>query len=102
RVALPDAARPDEDDPAVVMFTSGTTGHPKGAVHSHRNLLAVIEYHRYIDAMGAVLGLSTARPRRYLLGLPLFHIASLHNLVLPRMTTGDTIVLDSGRFDVHR
>jgi Acyl-CoA synthetases (AMP-forming)/AMP-acid ligases II len=102
RVALPDVARPDEDDPAVVMFTSGTTGHPKGAVHSHRNLLAVIEYHRYIDAMAAVLGLSTARPRRYLLGLPLFHIATLHNLVLPRMTTGDTVVLDAGRFDADR
>jgi acyl-CoA synthetase (AMP-forming)/AMP-acid ligase II len=103
---LPDV-RPDEDEPAVVMYTSGTTGHPKGAVHSHRNLLAVIEYHRYTDAMAAKLaaafGMPTRPgPRRFLMSLPLFHIASLHNLALTRVTTGDTVVVDEGRFDVDR
>jgi acyl-CoA synthetase (AMP-forming)/AMP-acid ligase II len=98
---------PHQDAPAVVMYTSGTTGHPKGAVHSHRNLLAVIEYHRYTDAMAAAMaaafGLPTRTgPRRYLMSLPLFHIASLHNLVLPRLTTGDTVVIDEGRFEVDR
>jgi acyl-CoA synthetase (AMP-forming)/AMP-acid ligase II len=99
--------RPDEDDPAVIVYTSGTTGRPKGAVHSHRNLLAVIEYHRYTDAMAQ--GIATALgmparegPRKFLMSLPLFHIASLHNLALPRLTTGDAIVIDSGRFEVDR
>ena len=41
-------------------------------------------------------------PRRFLMSLPLFHIASLHNLALPRLATGDTIVIDAGRFDVDR
>jgi acyl-CoA synthetase (AMP-forming)/AMP-acid ligase II len=105
-VPLPDV-RPDEDDPAVVMYTSGTTGHPKGAVHSHRNLLAVIEYHRYTDAvadqMAAAFGMpARSGPRRFLMSLPLFHIASLHNLALTRVTTGDTVVIDDGRFDVDR
>ncbi|MFN2560993.1 MAG: class I adenylate-forming enzyme family protein [Jatrophihabitans sp.] len=98
---------PEQDSPAVVMYTSGTTGHPKGAVHSHRNLLAVIEYHRYTDAMAAQMAAAFGFParsgaRRYLMSLPLFHIASLHNLALPRLATGDTIVIDAGRFEVDR
>lgn len=106
RVPLPSVPA-GEDEPAVIMYTSGTTGHPKGAVHSHRNLLAVIEYHRYTDAVAAELaaafGLAARRgARRYLMSLPLFHIASLHNLVLPRLTTGDTVVIDAGRFEVDR
>jgi acyl-CoA synthetase (AMP-forming)/AMP-acid ligase II len=96
-----------EDDPAVIIYTSGTTGHPKGAVHSHRNLLAVTEYHRYADAIAARLATALGRPahptpRRFLMSLPLFHIASLHNLVIPRLATGDTVIIDSGRFDVDR
>jgi acyl-CoA synthetase (AMP-forming)/AMP-acid ligase II len=103
---LPDV-RPDEDSPAVVVYTSGTTGYPKGAVHSHRNLLSVIEYHRYTDAMAAAMAEAMGlpprgAPRRFLMSLPLFHIASLHNLVVPRLTTGDTVVVDEGRFDVDR
>jgi acyl-CoA synthetase (AMP-forming)/AMP-acid ligase II len=104
--ALPDV-RPAEDDPAVIVYTSGTTGHPKGATHSQRNLLAVTEYHRYTDAMAremaAAFGMPPPpSPRRFLMSLPLFHIASLHNCALPRLATGDTVVIDSGRFDVDQ
>ena len=102
----PSAALPrvhvDEDQPAVIMYTSGTTGYPKGAVHSHRNMLAVIDYHRLNDALAAAVLPPRDGPRRFLMSLPLFHIASLHNLVLPRLVTGDTVVIDSGRFEVER
>lgn len=97
-------ARPPvaEDDPAVIVYTSGTTGHPKGAVHSQRNLLSVVEYHLLNDALAAALGAGSDAPRRFLMSLPLFHIASLHNLALPRLASGDTVVVDAGRFDVER
>lgn len=102
---LPDTAVA-EDDPAVVLYTSGTSGRPKGATHSHRNLIAVIDHHRFNDALAAAFvgRVHDGAPmgRRFLLTSPLFHIASLHNLVLPRMATGDTAVLYRGAFDGER
>ncbi|GAA0237474.1 acyl-CoA synthetase [Actinomadura nitritigenes] len=97
---VPDAA---EDDPAVILYTSGTSGRPKGAVHSHRNLTSVIEYHRLNDALLTAFG-DPADPasRRYLLALPLFHIASLHNLAVPRLATGTAVVMHEGAFDVDK
>ncbi|MFE7327888.1 class I adenylate-forming enzyme family protein [Streptomyces sp. NPDC057565] len=103
--AHPEAPLPSadvaEDDPAVILYTSGTSGRPKGAVHTHRNLLAVIEYHRLNDALLQEFG-DPLPPldRVYLLTLPLFHIASLHNLAVPRLATGSRIALHQGAFDV--
>ncbi|MCA1004510.1 acyl--CoA ligase [Rhodococcus hoagii] len=95
-----------EDDPAVILYTSGTSGRPKGAVHSQRNLLAVIDYHRYSDALLAAFSGSAPSDGpsdlRYLLTSPLFHIASLHNLVVPRLATGSAVVLYQGSFDADR
>ncbi len=47
----PPPPRVVEDDPAVLLYTSGTSGDPKGALHSQRNILAVADYHRYSDAI---------------------------------------------------
>lgn len=92
-----------EDDPAVILYTSGTSGRPKGATHSHRNLCSVVEYHRLNDAILAAFGDPTdPRDRSYLMALPLFHIASLHNLAVPRLATGSKIALHEGGFDVDR
>jgi acyl-CoA synthetase (AMP-forming)/AMP-acid ligase II len=97
------ATEVDEDEPAVILYTSGTSGRPKGVVHSHRNLTSVVEYHRFSDAAAVVFG-STVDPaaKRYLLALPLFHIASLHNLAVPRLATGTAVVMHTGGFDVDR
>jgi acyl-CoA synthetase (AMP-forming)/AMP-acid ligase II len=105
--AYPDAPLPSadvaEDDPAVVLYTSGTSGHPKGATHSHRNLLSVVEYHRLNDAIQAAFGdPRDPRDRSYLLAMPLFHIASLHNLAVPRLATGSKVALHLGSFRVER
>ncbi len=90
-----------EDDPAVILFTSGTTGRPKGATHSHRNVLCALWYHLLNDAVAAEMG-APQSGRRFLLVTPLFHIAALHNLAVVRMAVGDTAVIHLGRFDVDR
>ncbi|WP_137723063.1 class I adenylate-forming enzyme family protein [Prescottella subtropica] len=97
----------DEDDASVILYTSGTSGRPKGALHSHRNLIAVADYHRFSDAIMAAFSgkpYDAALPSelRYLLTSPLFHIASLHNLVVPRAATGSAIVMHQGGFDVDK
>ncbi|TCN49822.1 acyl-CoA synthetase (AMP-forming)/AMP-acid ligase II [Rhodococcus sp. SMB37] len=91
----------DEDDPAVILFTSGTTGRAKGATHSHRNMIAAVDFHRFNDALAGELGQAPNR-RRFLLATPLFHIAALHNLAVPRLAFGDTAVISAGRFDIDR
>jgi malonyl-CoA/methylmalonyl-CoA synthetase len=62
-----DAVRPD--DPAIIGYTSGTTGVPKGAVLSHANLLASSESVR--------LAWRWTADDRLVLALPLFHIHGL-------------------------
>ncbi|TQK71972.1 MULTISPECIES: class I adenylate-forming enzyme family protein [unclassified Nocardioides] len=101
-VALP---QPDgeiaEDDPAVILFTSGTTGRAKGATHSHRNVIAAVWFHLLNDAIAAEMGFPQV-DRRFLLVTPLFHIAALHNLAVVRLVVGDTAVLHLGKFDIEQ
>jgi acyl-CoA synthetase (AMP-forming)/AMP-acid ligase II len=93
----------DEDDPAVIVYTSGTTGRAKGATHSHRNMIATVGYHRLMNAMSAAFRPDVPPSSgRWLLSMPLFHIASLHNLAVPRLATGETVVMTQGAFDPHR
>ncbi len=92
--ATPGGPWPDvpEHDPAFLMYTSGTTGRPKGAVLSHFNLL--------MNTMNMVVGMGFRDDdRRWLSGLPLFHIGGL-NGVLPYLLLGGTsVLLPSGQFD---
>lgn len=91
-----------EDDPAGILFTSGTTGRAKGATHSHRNFVAACWFHLLNDAIATEMGHPPQPGRRYLLISPLFHISSLHNLAVARLVTGDTAVIYRGRFEPER
>ncbi|WP_214367127.1 long-chain-fatty-acid--CoA ligase [Pseudonocardia sp. H11422] len=81
-----------DDSPAFIMYTSGTTGRPKGAVLTHRNLLL----HAFSQI--AHLGIG-ADDTVWLSGAPLFHIAGLAGMIPPLITGGRTIIPPSGGFD---
>ena len=92
-----------EDDPAVILFTSGTSGQPKGAVHTHRNLCSVLGFHRHNDVLAATFGDPVApQDKVYLLAMPLFHVGSLHNLAVARLGNGSTAAMHLGAFDPAR
>ena len=74
----------------LLVYTSGTTGEPKGAMHSQRGMLA------NIDIALAVQGLAAAD--RVLAVLPLFHVGGLCIQVLPALAVGAAIKLHT-RFD---
>jgi long-chain acyl-CoA synthetase len=95
---LPDAAPLDEDDPAVILYTSGTTGRAKGATHSHRNVLCLVQAQQHLAASRLPPGV-TLPPGRVLNSTPLFHVSGLHSGVVAGLASGSTTVWQPGRFD---
>lgn len=88
---------PDSD--ATIMYTSGTTGRPKGAVATHRNFMAFLMNMLYRTAMAAAAappaapGAAPAPPPATLLTFPLFHVGGLQSFLLPYTAFGGKIVL---------
>jgi acyl-CoA synthetase (AMP-forming)/AMP-acid ligase II len=84
---LPDVTI-DEDDPFVILFTSGTTGRSKGAVLTHRNN---IHWTQSIALRSAAYGAMAAETCE-IAALPLFHISGLNCQAISSVATGTKLV----------
>jgi len=106
----PDAALPDtpiaEDDPAVILFTSGTTGRPKGAVNTHRGIVAFVQM-LWFHGLRLILLAGErgqkpdpdAPPNCNLYNAPLFHLSGLYTGAVSMLASGVKTVWMKGRYD---
>ncbi|MCZ9880738.1 o-succinylbenzoate--CoA ligase [Arthrobacter sp. B2a2-09] len=81
------------DDGAMILYTSGTTGRPKGALLTHGNITW--------NCINVIVDFDFSSSDVALMISPMFHVASLDMGVLPTLLKGGTVVLES-RFDPQR
>lgn len=70
----------DENDTYAIMYTSGTTGRPKGVIHRHRDMVE--------QSLIVMNGTKVATEDVGLVTAPMFHCAELHCAFLPRVHMG--------------
>jgi acyl-CoA synthetase (AMP-forming)/AMP-acid ligase II len=95
---MPEVEESDEDAPAVILFTSGSTGMPKAVELSRRAVISnqqstLIRSNRLPDRLD-----DNAPQAVVLASTPLFHVGGLSNL-LTHFLTGGKVVFTEGRFD---
>jgi fatty-acyl-CoA synthase len=81
------------DDLCMIMYTSGTTGRPKGALLTHGNITW--------NSLNVVVDVDLTSDEVTLVSAPLFHTAALNMTCLPTLLKGGTAVLETS-FDAPR
>ena len=84
-----------EDSAAVILFTSGTTGRPKGATLSHRNIINFAMVNRFAAATAAgVAPAPTGPPRRScsIVSSPMFHVSGMIAILITGAAFPTTLV----------
>ena len=82
----PSPSQASPDDVCVMPYTSGTTGHPKGCMHTHKTVM-------YNTISSAVWYLSNSQDTVYLAALPLFHVTGMQGNMNTPIYLGGTSVL---------
>ncbi|SEC98658.1 class I adenylate-forming enzyme family protein [Bradyrhizobium erythrophlei] len=101
---VPDVLIEPEDD-ASIFYTSGTTGKPKGALATHRNICTSVGTNGFANARaslrrGADLPKPDPQQRTTLLAIPLFHVTGCISVLAPLVVQGSKLVL-MRRWDVE-
>ena len=101
-----------QDDPAVIFYTSGTTGRPKGAISTHRNMVANLMntlFNGVLTGMMAAEDDDTATAPGLgkgqtvsLFTSPLFHVSGCHSTLVVGLLAGLRLVMTEGKFEPEK
>lgn len=90
----------DTEDTAMIMYTSGTTGKPKGAESSHRSICQAIFNFEFAASSAAMADLDTIMKMlekgfepTSLLAVPLFHVSGCHSVFLLSVRAGRRVIM---------
>jgi long-chain acyl-CoA synthetase len=103
---LPDVALATDDD-CTIFYTSGTTGEPKGALGTHRNIGTNLISLGFCAARTAARSGEAGDPSQppprnvYLLSVPFFHVTGCHSVLVATLAAGGGLVI-MHRWDAER